>query len=111
MGNPLSSQGFIGAANYGRKLLWEQEVPGSNPGAPTDVSGCQYCIYRRLLYEILGMGLHVTLHVRDVIPGVWTPASMRDGDATLLCRPVNWRSLVQRELIPPDTKRQCRDPP
>ena len=22
------------------RLLWEQEVPGSNPGAPTDVTGC-----------------------------------------------------------------------
>ena len=22
------------------RLLWEQEVPGSNPGAPTDVTSC-----------------------------------------------------------------------
>ncbi len=24
----------------GRLPLWEQEVPGSNPGAPTDVTNC-----------------------------------------------------------------------
>ena len=47
-----------------QEKLWEQEVPGSNPGAPTDVTGCQYCVYRRLLYENLGRGLYVSLYVR-----------------------------------------------
>ena len=44
-------------------VLWEQEVPGSNPGAPTDVTGCQCCGYRMPLYENLGRGLYVTLYV------------------------------------------------
>ena len=52
-------------------MLWEQEVPGSNPGAPIGVSDCQHYGYRRPLYEILGRGLYVTLHVEDEISGVW----------------------------------------
>ena len=28
-------------------LLWEQGVPGSNPGAPTDVTSCCLLVYRK----------------------------------------------------------------
>ena len=46
-----------------QEKLWEQEVPGSNPGAPTYVTCCQYCVYRSPLSDILGRGLYVTLYV------------------------------------------------
>ena len=51
-------------------MLWEQEVPGSTPGALTDVNSCQQCSYRTPLQKILGRGLYVSLYVRGAISGV-----------------------------------------
>ena len=53
-------------------MLWEQEVPGSTPGALTDVNSCQQCSYRKPLQKILGRGLYVSLYVRGAISGVRT---------------------------------------
>ena len=33
-------------------LLWEQGVPGSNPGAPTDGTGCKIIVY---MYDLDGV--------------------------------------------------------
>ena len=48
-------------------MLWEQEVPGSNPGVPTDVTICYRWSYAIPLHEILERGLYVCLYVRDEI--------------------------------------------
>ena len=72
-------------------LLWEQEVPGSNPGAPTDVTEGPKVIYDFRVFLLSGAEI-------QTVPGTVPKRGEKKGQA------VSFSSLVSRF---PSTSRWC----